>query len=143
MRAALITLPIVAIALSSTAVAKPLQDETAHIQRVLNDPQWADRVTNVMLAMSRAFMDLPVGEVEAAVQGRQPTAADKRRTVQSETGMSEQQLQQQIEQSRPKMEAGMRAMAVALPAIMKGFSDAQHEMDKATANVPRPDYPKR
>ncbi len=143
MRAALIALPIAALIIPSTAVAKPLQDETAHIQRVLNDPQWADRVTNVMLAMSKAFMDMPVGEIEAALQGREPTAADKRRTVQSETGMSEQRLQQKIEDTRPKMEAGMRAMAAALPALMKGLSDARREMERATANMPRPDYPRR
>jgi len=144
MRAALIALPIAIVAMPSVAIAAPSpQDETAHIQRVLNDPQWADRMTGVMVAMSKAFMNMPVGEVEAAVQGRQPTAADKRRTVQSETGMSEQQLQLKIEESRPQMEAGMRAMAAALPAIMKGFSEAQHEMEKATANIPRPDYPKR
>jgi hypothetical protein len=109
----------------------------------LTDPKWADRLTDAMLAMSKALMNMPVGEVEAAVQGRQPTEADKRRTVQSETGMSEQQLRRQIEDSRPAMEAGMKAMAAALPAIMKGFSDAQRELEKASANVPRPDYPKR
>lgn len=144
MRVALIAVPIVLLTTPSMATAAPPpQDETAQIQRVLNDPQWADRMTNVMVAMSRVFMNMPVGEVEAAVQGRQPTPADRRRTVQSETGLSEQQLTQKIEESRPKMEAGMRAMAAALPAIMKGFSDAQHEMEKATANIPRPDYPRR
>jgi len=144
MRLVLISLPIAVLAMPSVAMAAPAsQDETAQIQHVLNNPQWADRMTNVMVAMSKAFMNMPVGEVEAAIQGRQPTSADRRRTVQSETGMSEQQLQQKIEESRPRMEAGMRAMAAALPAIMKGFSDAQHEMEKATSNIPRPDYPRR
>jgi len=41
------------------------------------------------------------------------------------------------------MQAGMRAMAAALPAIMKGMSEAQREIERATANMPRPDYPKR
>ena len=144
MRAALIALPIAAFAAPSIAAAAPApQDETVHIQRVLNDPKWADRMTNVMVAMSKAFMNLPVGEVEAAVQGRQPTAADKRRTVRSETGMSEQELREKIAASRPQMEAGMKAMAAALPAIMKGFSDAQRELEKASANLPQPGYPKR
>ena len=39
--------------------------------------------------MSKAFLNLPVGEVEAAVEGRPVTSADKRRTVRSETKMSE------------------------------------------------------
>ena len=144
MRAVLIAFPIAVLAVpTAAAAAPPSPAETAQIQRELTDPKWADRLTNAMLAMSKAFMTMPVGEVEAAVQGRQPTAADRRRTVQSETGMSEQELRQKIEESRPAMEAGMKAMAAALPAIMKGFSDAQQEMEKATANIPRPDYPKR
>ena len=143
MRVAHLALPIAALVTPAVAAAAPAPEETAQIQRELTDPKWADRLTDAMLAMSRAFMNLPVGEVEAAIQGRQPTAADKHRTVQSETGMSEQQLRRQIEGSRPAMEASMKAMAAALPAIMKGFSDAQRELEKASANVPRPDYPKR
>ncbi len=30
-----------------------------------------------MQALSRAFLNLPVGEVQAAVEGRPPTPADK------------------------------------------------------------------
>jgi hypothetical protein len=143
MRVAHFALPLAALVTPAVAAPAPAPEETAQIQRELTDPKWADRLTDAMLAMSKAFMNLPVGEVEAAVQGRQPTAADKRRTVQSETGMTEQQLRRQIEDSRPAMEAGIKAMAAALPAIMKGFSDAQRELEKASANVPRPDYPKR
>jgi hypothetical protein len=143
MRVAHFALPLAALVTPTVAAAAPAAEETAEIQRQLTDPKWADRLTDAMLAMSKALMNMPVGEVEAAVQGRQPTVADKRRTVESETGMSEQQLRRQIEDSRPAMEAGMKAMAAALPAIMKGFSDAQRELEKASANVPRPDYPKR
>jgi len=143
MRVAHFALPLAALVTPTVAAAAPAPEETAEIQRQLTDPKWADRLTDAMLAMSKALMTMPVGEVEAAVQGRQPTVADKRRTVESETGMSEQQLRRQIEDSRPAMEAGMKAMAAALPAIMKGFSDAQRELEKASANVPRPDYPKR
>ena len=143
MRVAHFALPLAALVTPTVAAAAPAPEETAEIQRQLTDPKWADRLTDAMLAMSKALMNMPVGEVEAAVQGRQPTGADKRRTIESETGMSEQQLRRQIEDSRPAMEAGMKAMAAALPAIMKGFSDAQRELEKASANVPRPDYPKR
>jgi hypothetical protein len=41
------------------------------------------------------------------------------------------------------MQAGMKALAAALPAMMEGLSKAQDELDRAAANVPRPDYPKR
>ena len=36
----------------------------------------------------------------------------------------------------------MRALSAALPAMMEGLSKAQAELERATANMPRPDYPK-
>ena len=107
------------------------------------DMRWADRLTDAMVAMSKVFLEMPVGEVEAAVEGRQPTPADKRRTVRSETRMSEREIRQSIESTKPAMQAGMRALNAARPAMMKGLEDAQREMERASSNVPRPEYPKR
>lgn len=145
MRFALIALPFTAIAAPALAqqAPPPAAPEVIQLPPELTDPKWADRLTDAMVAMSKVFLELPVGEVEAAIEGRQPTAADKRRTVRSETKMSERELRQQIEEARPAMQAGMKAMSAALPAIMKGMSEAQREMERAMANVPRPDYPKR
>lgn len=145
MRAAFFALPLAAFAspaLAQTA-APPAPAEQIQLPPELMDPKWADRLTDAMAALSKAFLELPVGEVEAALEGRAPTAADRRRTVRSETKLSERELKQQIEASRPAMQASMKALAAALPAMMKGLSEAQRELDRAAANVPRPDYPKR
>lgn len=109
----------------------------------LTDPQMADRLGDMMQAMSKAFLDLPVGEIAAAAEGREPTRADRRRTVRSETRMSERELKQRIDQARPAMQASMKALAEALPAMMKGLTEAAESMERATANLPQPDYPKR
>ena len=143
MRLALIALPLAVMASPALAQAAPPPPETIQLPPELTDPRWADRLTDAMAAMSKVFLELPVGEVEAAIEGRQPTAADKRRTVRSETKMSEREIRQQIEGTRPAMKAGMKALAAALPAMMKGMSDAQREFERAMANVPRPDYPRR
>jgi hypothetical protein len=145
MRFALIGLPLTIFA--SPALAQqappPAAADMIQLPPELMDPKWADRLTDAMVAMSKVFLELPVGEVEAAIEGRQPTAAEKRRTVRSETRMSEREIRQQIEEARPAMHAGMRALASALPAMMKGMSEAQREMERAMSNVPRPDYPRR
>src|SRR4029079_2382021 len=145
MRLALIALPLTVFAAPALAqqTAPPVGPEAIQLPPELTDPKWADRLTDAMVAMSKVFLELPVGEVEAAIEGRPPTASDKRRTGRSETKMSERDVRQQIEEARPAMQAGMRAMAAALPAIMKGMSEAQREIERATANMPRPDYPKR
>ena len=143
MRLALIALPLAVMASPAIAQAAPPPPETIKLPPELSDPKWADRLTDAMAAMSKVFLELPVGEVEAAIEGRQPTAGDKRRTVGSETKMSEREIRQQIEETRAAMKAGMKALAAALPAMMKGMSDAQREFERAMANVPRPDYPRR
>ncbi|HEX7931327.1 MAG TPA: hypothetical protein VF470_10550 [Sphingomicrobium sp.] len=144
MRAVLIALPLAALASPALAQAAPPPPPQAYqLPPEVTDMRWADRLTDTMVAMSKAFLNLPVGEVEAAVEGREPTAADRRRTLRNETGMTERDVRQQIEATRPAMQAGMRAVSAAMPSIMKGLADAKQELDRASANLPRPDYPKR
>ena len=142
MRAALLFLPLAALA--APAAAQPARSpEQMPIPRELTDPRFADRLTDAMMVLSKAFLELPVGEVEAALEGRPPTPADRGRTIRGETGLSEAELRQQIEASRPMMRASMKALAAALPAMLEGLAEAQRELDRAAANLPRPDYPKR
>ncbi|MGE5601126.1 MAG: hypothetical protein ACM3X2_06325 [Pseudomonadota bacterium] len=143
MRAIFLTLPLAALASPAFAQAAPPLPQAYQLPPEVTDMRWADRLTDTMVAMSKAFLNLPVGEVEAAVEGRQPTAADRRRTLRNETGMNERDVRQQIEATRPAMQAGMRAVQAALPSIMKSLEDAKQELDRASANVPRPDYPRR
>ena len=147
MRLPLIALPLAlfaAPALAQTPAPPPqATPEPIQIPPELSDPGLPAKLSRVMEALSEAFLDLPVGKVEAAIEGRQPTAADRRRTVRRETGMTERQLKQQIAQSRPMMEAATRALVAALPAMMKGMSEAGKELEKATANLPQPNYPKQ
>ena len=120
-----------------------LSSEETQIPPELSDPRLVGRLVDAMKVLSKAFLELPVGEAEAALEGRPTTDADKRRTVRSETRMSERELQQKLDESRPMMEASMKALVAALPAMMKGLAEAGKELERATANMPRPDYPKR
>lgn len=116
----------------------------------LFDPSMADKLAKMMGAMTRAMMDMPVGEMQAAVEGRQPSDADKRRTIRDLAGRDpdfDRRIQQQVALAVPRMQAGMRAMAASMPAMMaaieKAAEEMEREVDRATANVPQPGYPKR
>ena len=137
---ALVTAP--AIAQSPPRASPPAADDL-RIPPELGDPALANRLVDTIQVLSRAFLNLPVGEAEAALEGRSATSADKRRTIASETGMTERELRQKLDESRPMMIASQKALMAALPAMMKGLKDAQKEFDRAAANMPRPDYPKR
>ncbi len=123
--------------------ARPARPEDMRLPPELGDPRMASRLVDVLQVLSKSFLDMPVGAAEAAMQGRKATAADRQRTVRSESGMTEQELARTLDQSRPMMEASMKALVAALPAMMKGMGEAQRELERSTANIPRPDYPKR
>jgi hypothetical protein len=136
--------------LASTLVASPVlaqqpAERGAEVQvpRELTDPRWADRLVDAMQALSKAFLELPVGEAQAALEGRTPTKADRRRTVRSDTGLAERELRQRLEASKPMMQAGMKALSDALPTMMRSMAEAEKALERATANLPDPTYPKR
>ena len=150
MRSLLAFLPLAlcaAPALAQAPAAAPPVPPGAEVQRTLNDPAMPDRLANMMQALSKAFLDLPVGEVQAAVQGRAPTAAEKKLTVRDLGRRNdpnfERDLQRQIAQSGPMIRQSMKALSDSIPAMMKGLQDMQESIERAAANMPDPTYPKR
>ena len=113
----------------------------------LTDPATIEKLSGMMQVLSKSLLDMRIGEVEAALEGRKPTAADRRRTVRQagreDDPNFERNFQQKIASSKPLMEASMKAMVAALPAMMQGMGAAARELEKATANMPSPNYPKK
>jgi hypothetical protein len=149
MRAFQFILPLVLVASPALAqpAAPPGRPETIVVPPELTDPAMADRLGAMMQGLSKAFLNLPVGEVEAAVEGRPATRADRKLTIRDvgrrEDPNFERNLDRQLADSRVLVQASMKAFATALPAMIKGLSDAGRELEKATANLPSPNYPKR
>jgi len=147
MRKALILLPVLFGATPAFAQSTPSPGDVAQVQRVLGDPATADRVANVVQALSNAFLNLPVGEVQAAVEGRRPTPADRHVTVgdlaRRDDPNFERNFHRQVAQAAPMMRQGMKAMSEALPEMMQGLGQAQRALERAAANMPDPNYPKR
>ena len=135
-------------AILASLAATPAAAQTAPaIPPELSDPAMADKLGNVMQSLSNAFLNLPVGEVQAALEGRAATPAEKRTTVRDigrrDDPDFDRHFQQQIAGSRETMRAGMTAMKTALPAIMKGVNEARAEMQTERANMPSANYPAR
>lgn len=142
MRTALALLPLV-MAAAPVAAAAPQQQPQPQVPPQLSDPAMVDRLSGTMQAMSRAFLDLPVGEIEAAVEGRPPTPADRSRTLRSEDPNLDREVQTQVAQARPMMRQSMKAISDAMPAMMKSLHEAKEAIERAAANMPDPNYPKR
>jgi hypothetical protein len=55
----------------------------------------------------------------------------------------ERNFQRDLAESGVMTQAGIKAFVAALPAMMKGLTEAGRELEKATSNLPSPTYPKR
>ncbi len=148
MRAFQLFLPLALMASPALGQTRPAPvPETITIPPELTDPATADRIGGMMQALSKALLNLPVGEIAAAAQGRPATQAERRQTVRDlgrkQDPNFERNLDRDLAASRGAMQAGMKAFTTALPAVMKSLAEAGRAIEQATANLPSPVYPRR
>ncbi len=140
MRIALAALPL-------TLLAAPVAAQPAapQLPPELADPALGQKLGKMAGALSRALMDVKVGEIAAAVEGREASPAERNRTVRDLAGggIDPRSVERQVEAAAPAMQKGMQAMMKALPAMMAAMEGAMDEVDRATANLPQPGYPRR
>ena len=138
---ALALLPLALVA--SPALAAP--KETPKLPPEFSDPAMADKLGKMMGALTRALMDMPVGELEAAAQGREPTPADKAKRVRDHIGgpNAEREVEAQVAASGRQMQVMTKALVDSLPSLMSALGEMESRLERATANLPDPTYPKR
>lgn len=142
MRQYLFAIPLL-IAAVPAAAQPATQREEIRIPPELTDPKLVDRLMEMNKALAKALLDVPVGEIEAAAQGRAPTEADRRRAVRDVARLSERDIERKIAEARPQVQAAMQAFARSLPAMTRALSEAANAVERAAANVPQPGYPRR
>ena len=128
---------------ASPAVAAP---DTSVIEQALRDPATAQKIDRSMDALTDALLDLKVGELQAAVEGREATPADRAltlRELERRGGGDPEAIRRQIREAGPAIAKGMNALASALPAMTGALEDLEKALEKVTANMPDPTYPKR
>jgi hypothetical protein len=134
-----IVAPLLLTASTGFAAPPPPPPEAPiEIPPQITDPRFIDRLMDMSDALSKAFLDLKVGEVEAAAEGRPVTAPDRDRTVGQVVRISPQELDRQIAEARPKVEAATQALARELPKISRSLSEAARALKRAVDNMPQP-----
>ncbi len=143
MRKAFLALPM--IALAAPAVAAPPPPEFA-VPPQIADPATADRLAGIAQAMSKAFLDLPIGEVQAAAEGRQPTPQERSLTVgdvaRRDDPNFDRDFSRKIAEARPMIHQSMKAFNDALPAITRSLAEAATAIKRAADNMPQPYDPR-
>jgi hypothetical protein len=141
MRTSLALIPLLAIAGPAMAAPPP------QLPPQLTDPATAQRLTNVMQALSNAFLNVKVGGVEAAIEGREASPQEKNLTVRDMARRDDpnfdRNLQRQIAEVGPTMQRSVSALNQAMPEVMKSLHEAKKSLERAAANMPDPTYPQR
>ena len=132
---------------ATPALAQPPAKPAAPvaIPPALSDPALADQLGRVAGVLAKSLMNLPVGEVEAAIAGRPATPADRAKTVRDSIGDPnlEERVAADAAASGRTMQAAGKALVASLPAIMIALDGVEKELERAVANIPDPTYPRR
>ena len=147
MRKMLIIVPLMLCATPAFAQAASGESDTIQLPRELTDPAAAQRLARTMQAMSTALLNIHVGEMRAAVEGRPATAQDQRLTVgdlaRQKDPDFDRHLQQQVASVGPMVQHSMTVLNHTLPVVLRDLENAQKSLERAVSNLPDPNYPKR
>ena len=141
MRKTLIILPL--LLYGSPAFAQP----APQLPPQLTDPVTMQRLAGTMQALSQALLNIRVGEVQAAVEGRPATPQERNMTVgdmaRRDDPDFDRHLNERMATAGITLQRSMVALNRALPEIARNFHDAQKSLERAVANMPDPTYPRR
>ena len=141
MRKTLIILPL--LLSGSPAFAQP----APQLPPQLTDPVTMQRLAGTMQALSQALLNIRVGEVQAAVEGRPVTLQERNMTVgdmaRRDDPDFDRHLNERMATAGITLQRSMVALNRALPEIARNLHDAQKSLERAVANMPDPTYPRR
>jgi hypothetical protein len=146
MRKSLIVLPLLLSA--SPAFAQEAAPPPAfQLPRELTDPEAQMRLAGKLQAMANALLNVRVGELGAAVEGREATPAERNVTVgdmvRRKDPNFDRDVAREVATVGPKIQRSMQALSRTLPRVMRDVEDAKRSIDRAVSNLPDPTYPQR
>lgn len=137
-------LPMILAAFAVTG-AMPASAETPapQLPPEITDGRMLDQLGNMTGVLAKALLNLPVGEIEAAIENRPVTAQDRQKTVATEMGADARTIDRDLERGKVAMKQGGEALIRSLPVITKELNRVGEQLERAVANMPSPAYPKR
>lgn len=144
MRKILILLPLL---LSATPAVAQDDVRAISLPPALTDPESAMKLAAKLQALSNAVMHIRVGDVSAALDGREASPQERNTTigdlVRRKDPNFDRQVQEKVAIIGPKVMREMMTVQRTLPRVMRDVNDAQKSLERAVSNLPDPTYPQR
>lgn len=144
MRKALIILPLLLSASPAFAQDAP---PAIQLPRELTDPDAQMRLAMKLQHMSNALLNMKVGEMRAALEGRDASPRERNETVgdvvRRKDPNFDRDMAREVATVGPKIQRSMQTLSRTLPRVMEDVADAQRSIDRAVSNLPDPTYPQR
>jgi hypothetical protein len=141
MRKIIFAMPLLFCAAPSQAQSAP------QLPPELTSPATMQRLTGAMQALSDALLNLKVGEVRAAMEGRPASPAERNTTIRDlarrDDPAFDRHLHQRIAGAGVAVQQSAQALNRALPEVMGDLEHAQKSLERAIGNLPDPNYPIR
>jgi len=135
---------VASLLVAAPAAAQPVAPQ---LPPILTDPASAQRLTGVLDAITDAVLNIRVGDVRAAVEGREATPQERAMTVRDMARRDDpdfdRHLHGKLATVGPAIQQSAGAVNRALPQVMRSLEDAQRSIERAVANLPDPTYPRR
>lgn len=140
MRAHLLAVPLMLA--SAPAAAAP--DKAVALPQELSDPAMAEKMAKILGTLTRTVMEMPVGELEAAIEGREATPADRTRRVRDQVGgrAVEIEVEDVAANAGRQMQTLSKALIAAFPSMLASLKELERELERTTSNLPDPIYPR-
>lgn len=144
MRKALILVPLLLGATPAIAQDSP---KAISLPRELTDPESAMKLAAKLQAVSNAVLNIRVGDLGAALDGREARPSERNTTVgdliRRKDPDFDRHVQEKVASVGPKVIRGMQTLQQTLPRVMHDVDDVQRSLQRAVANLPDPTYPAR
>lgn len=144
MRKILVILPLLLSANPAFAQEAP---PAFQLPRELTDPEAQMRLAIKLQQMSNALLNVRVGEMRAALEGRDASPRERNETVgdivRRKDPNFDRDVAREVATVGPKIQHSVQALSRTLPRVMQDVADAQRSIDRAVSNLPDPTYPQR
>ena len=145
MHKSLLILPLLLCA--TPAFAQDSSPPAVQLPPELTDPAAAMKLARTMQAISTALLNIRVGDMHAALDGREATPEERNETVgdivRRKDPNFDRDVQHEVATMGPKIQRSMQALNRALPQVVRDVDDAKRSLKRAVSNLPDPNYPQR